>query len=254
MRTTAWIRRGAGAALAALTAAAVLTASPDPAPAADCPPSTTVTTGNGPTTTGPHTSTTKPNTPTTKPTNTTATTPTSLTTTTRKPRVTTTTVPVTTTNPNQRTTTTPKPPGIAGGPSRSALIVHVRPADPCPPPSTTSTTAPGPGLHPDPPSVPPGGHLKLVGHGCTPGSGVAVSVGAHPVGSATADDSGDFATPVDVPVLSPGEYQLQAACGPVLTTPLDVVLATSIQQGGTALALLSFFVLFSALLLRRRWF
>jgi len=74
------------------------------------------------------------------------------------------------------------------------------------------------------------------------------------VGSATADDSGGFSAPVDVPALVPGRYDVVAGCGPVLTSPLDVVLATSVGQGGTALALLGFFVLLAGLLLRRGLF
>jgi hypothetical protein len=207
------------------------------------PAGSTTTAKPGSTTIVPHTTTTGGPT-TTKPS----------TTTTRRPPTTTTTQKPTPTTRRPTTTTTTRPRIVAGPRRDPTLIAHVRPADPCPPPETTTTTVPGPGLHLYPPSVPPGGQLDIKGHGCVPGAAVSVAVGDHPVGATTADDSGGFSAPVDVPPLAPGRYQVAADCGPVLTTPLDVVLATSVSQGGTALALLGFFVLLAGLLMRRGLF
>lgn len=94
----------------------------------------------------------------------------------------------------------------------------------------------------------------MSGQGCSAGSDVSVAIGDHPVGSSTADSGGGFSATVETPVLAPGEYQVSASCGVLLASPLDVVLGTSVRQGGTALALLAFFVLLSGLLLRRRLF
>ena len=78
------------------------------------------------------------------------------------------------------------------------------------------------------------------------------AIGDHAVAAVGADEAGAFGAALEAPIVAPGRYDLTAECGVLLTQPLDVVVSTSVRQGGTALALFAFFVLLSGLLLRRR--
>ena len=101
----------------------------------------------------------------------------------------------------------------------------------------------------DKPSVPPGGDVKATGEGCDPDATVTLEIEGEQVGETTADQDGSFSTPIAVPDVDPGRLEVQAHCGPVLTTDLDVVLASSVS-GGTSILLVitcSVIVLFALL-------
>jgi hypothetical protein len=117
---------------------------------------------------------------------------------------------------------------------------------------TTTTTPPPPPLDLDRPFTPPAGPANVRGRSCDPLAPVSLEVGGRDVGHATADTSGHFDTPIELPDLPPGRYDVIARCGPVLSAPIDVVLASANRPGST-LAILVFFVLvgFGLWILRR---
>ena len=78
--------------------------------------------------------------------------------------------------------------------------------------------------------------MKATGEGCDPHATVTLEIEGDKVGETTADQNGSFSTPIAVPDVDPGRLEVQAHCGPVLTTDLDVVLASSVS-GGTSILL-----------------
>lgn len=110
----------------------------------------------------------------------------------------------------------------------------------------------GPGLILSSPVVAPGEPLAAAGRGCLPGSDVALSVDGVPAGSSIADGQGVFEAPVQVGSIDVGRYQVQAACGPMLTAPVDVVLASRVGAGTATLTVIVFFLLIGLLIYRRR--
>ena len=198
-----------------------------PTPPTTTTSTTTTTTTTIATTTTATTTTTVPTTTTAKATTTTAkaaTTTAKATTTTAGSTTTATTTPSTTTS----TTTTTTPSTTSTAPTRA---VEVR------------------ALALDKPSVPPGGDVKATGEGCDPDATVTLEIDGKQVGETTADEDGSFSTPIAVPDVDPGRLEVQAHCGPVLTTDLDVVLASSVS-GGTSILLVitcSVIVLFALL-------
>jgi len=90
------------------------------------------------------------------------------------------------------------------------------------------------------------------GHGCPANAPVELTVGTITVGTTTADTSGAFTTPLNVGSLPVGRYAVVAHCGPVLTTELDVVLATEANPDTSTLLIIIFFVLIGLALFRRR--
>ncbi|HMK13314.1 MAG TPA: hypothetical protein VK461_17120, partial [Acidimicrobiales bacterium] len=100
----------------------------------------------------------------------------------------------------------------------------------------------------DKPSVPPGGDVNATGQGCDPGATVTLEMEGQQVGTTTAKDDGSFSAPVDVPDLDPGRFEVQAHCGPVLTTELDVVLASSVSNNSSILVAAFFLIVLFALL------
>ncbi len=96
--------------------------------------------------------------------------------------------------------------------------------------------------------MPPGGDVTAIGTGCDPGATVTLEIAGEEVGATTADDNGRFSTPIDVPDVDPGRLEVLARCGPVLTTQLDVVLASSVSNNSTILVLAFFVIVLFALL------
>ncbi|MDQ6945687.1 MAG: hypothetical protein M3256_05295, partial [Actinomycetota bacterium] len=79
-----------------------------------------------------------------------------------------------------------------------------------------------------------------------------MSIGEAIVGTSVADDRGDFSAPIAIPDLPLGRYDVVAGCGPTLVTPLDLVVATRIDNRNGTLGLFFFFFLLSVMLFRRR--
>ena len=92
----------------------------------------------------------------------------------------------------------------------------------------------------------------MLGRGCPPSRTVTVRLDGTDVGTGAADRGGGFDVPFDVPDLAPGRYPVEADCGPVLRTTLDVVLISRVSNGGSQFALLVFFMLSVVGLYRRR--
>jgi hypothetical protein len=86
----------------------------------------------------------------------------------------------------------------------------------------------------DRPTLGPGDPVTATGSGCDPGAPVDLRVGEDLVGTAVAGPDGRFTTPLDSRPVEVGAHQLVAACGPMLVTPLTVVLAAVVDEGGSA--------------------
>ncbi len=119
---------------------------------------------------------------------------------------------------------------------------------PLPPPTTVPTN----GLELSQPSIEPGGQLGVRGTGCPPGSEVRLSVGDNVVGTAVSHGAGAFSAPITLPDMPLGQYQLVADCGPTLSTPIVLAVATSADTGTGTLGLFFFFFLLVLMLFRRR--
>ncbi|MDT2007314.1 hypothetical protein FXW78_27465 [Rhodococcus opacus] len=102
------------------------------------------------------------------------------------------------------------------------------------------------------PVVEPGVAPTVAGVGCPPGSVVEMSVDGVPSGEVTADSAGTYSAMVASDVTDVGRYQVQADCGPVYTTPLDVVLVSQSTGATTTLLVIVFFLLIGLLIYRRR--
>lgn len=72
------------------------------------------------------------------------------------------------------------------------------------------------------------------------------------VGSVASEQDGTFSATVTVPELTVGRYDIVATCGPVLRSPIDVVVVSQVDAGTSTLGLFLFFVLLSLVLFRRR--
>jgi hypothetical protein len=90
------------------------------------------------------------------------------------------------------------------------------------------------------------------GTGCSAGSEVRLSIGDNAVGSAVADGEGAFSAPIIIPDMPLGQVQVVAACGPTLSGPLDLAVATASDSGTGTLGLFFFFFLLVLMLFRRR--
>jgi hypothetical protein len=199
-----------------------------PAPATTTTTSTTstttttiATTTTAPTTTAP-TTTVKPTTTTVKPTTTTA-----KVTTTAAKATTTTTIATTTTAATTTTTTTTTLPPSTTAPLKTAEVRD---------------------LVLDKPSVTPGGDVTATGQGCDSGAAVTLEIEGKQVGETTAGSDGTFSTPIAVPDVDPGRLEVVAHCGPVITTQLDVVLASTLSNNSSMLVLAFFVIVLTALL------
>jgi hypothetical protein len=97
--------------------------------------------------------------------------------------------------------------------------------------------------------------VSAIGQGCDANAPVAVTIDSMPVGRAAAASDGTFRTPLAVSSLAVGRYQVTAACGPTLEAPLDIVLASEVDQGtSTSMIIIVFFVLLGLLAFRRQLF
>ena len=188
-------------------------------------------------------------------TTTTSTTTTTIATTTTAPPTTTTTVKPTTTTA-KATTTTAKGTTTTAKSTTTTTIATTTTA----PTTTTTTTLPPSTTAPtttvtevrdlvlDKPSVTPGGDVTATGKGCDPGATVTLEIDGKQVGETTAKSDGTFSTPIDVPDVDPGRLEVVAHCGPVITTQLDVVLASTVSNNSSMLVLAFFVIVLAALL------
>jgi hypothetical protein len=78
---------------------------------------------------------------------------------------------------------------------------------------------------------------------------VTLEIAGEEVGSTTAEDDGTFETEIEVPNVEPGRVEVLARCGPVLTTELDIVLASEVSSGTSTVLVLMFFLIVLAALL-----
>ncbi len=78
---------------------------------------------------------------------------------------------------------------------------------------------------------------------------MTLEIAGEEVGSTTAEDDGTFETEIEVPNVEPGRVEVLARCGPVLTTELDVVLASEVSSGTSTVLVLMFFLIVLAALL-----
>ncbi|MET9630084.1 hypothetical protein ABZX92_21715 [Lentzea sp. NPDC006480] len=153
---------------------------------------------------------------------------------TRPPVVTTTT----TTPPVTTTTTTDTPSSSSATPSSS----------------TDAFTSSGDGvLLLDKDNIQPGDALTATGTGCPKGAPVKLTSLGQSVGATTADDNGEFKSPVKFASIEPGRHRVRAECGITLVGNVDVTLSSS--SGGTTstLVVLLFFLLIGAAMLRRQF-
>jgi hypothetical protein len=75
----------------------------------------------------------------------------------------------------------------------------------------------------------PGETLTARGTGCTPNASVTLVSDGEDLGTATADKAGAFVARARFVAVEPGRRVVQARCGPVLTSDVDVVLATATE-------------------------
>ncbi len=115
----------------------------------------------------------------------------------------------------------------------------------------TATTLPGLSVLSGPSSE-PGGELRVRGAGCTSNSRVVFFVGTSIIGEAQAGPDGSFVAEVAAPDIPPGRIELFADCGPRFVATIDLVVASQVDPGASALAVFIFFVLLALVLFRRR--
>ena len=204
------------------------------------------------TVTGPAPTTTTTSTTTTTVRSTTTTAKGSTTTTAKKGGTTTTTKPgspgsssTSSTAPGGSTTTTTAKPGTH---HKKKITVLPSPGDTS---GSTSTSY----LQLDALAISPGAAITAAGRGCDHGSPVTLTIGSTQVGATTAASDGSFQAPLHVGDLSVGRYDVQAACGAVLTASFDVVLASRVDPGtSTTMVIIVFFILIGVIAFRRRLF
>jgi len=99
-------------------------------------------------------------------------------------------------------------------------------------------------------SLYPGDTASATGQGCVPGSPVRLSSGAEQVGSAVADNAGEFTARVEFTRVEPGRHLIAAECGVLLTGSVDQLVTSSTGGSSTALVVLVFFVAAAAAMIR----
>lgn len=102
-------------------------------------------------------------------------------------------------------------------------------------------------------NIQPGDDLTATGTGCPKGANVTLKSLGQDVGQTTADENGEFRSPVKFANIEPGRHKVRAECGIVLVGNVDVTLSSS--SGGTTstLVVLLFFLLVGAAMLRRQF-
>lgn len=160
----------------------------------------------------------------------------------------------------------PSPPAPSATPS--PVPSHVPSATPSPAPTPTpaapaaptgsptpAAPSPGPHLTLDRPSALPGGTAGITGGGCAAGAPVTLTIGGRAAGSTTADGTGAFRAPLQVPDLPVGRQSVHVTCGSAsAVVDLDLVVASSGIGAGTAAvasSVLLFFLLLAAALVFR---
>jgi hypothetical protein len=175
---------------------------------------------------------------TTPPVVTTTTTPPVVTTTTKPPVVTTTTTTAVVTT----TTTTDSGSSSSSAPSSSGSST----------PTTQAIDGDG-ALTLDKDNIQPGDQLNASGTGCAPGSDVRLTSKDEKVGTAKADSSGRFNSPVEFGTVEPGRHVIQAQCDILLVGTVDVSLTSGTSGTSSTLVVLVFFILIGATMLRRQF-
>ena len=174
-------------------------------------------------------------------------------------RTTTTTTASSTTTPGATTTSRPgQTTTTIAGDTTTTVAVSPDPTDTTIPPDTvpgsTSTRA-GASLKFTALAIAPGSGVSAIGQGCDPDASVAVTIDSTPVGRTDAASDGTFRTPLAVSSFAVVRYQVTATCGPTLEAPLDIVLASEVDQGtSTSMIIIVFFVLLGLLAFRRQLF
>jgi hypothetical protein len=92
--------------------------------------------------------------------------------------------------------------------------------------------------------------LTVDGSGCIPESPVVFTVDQRQVGQTTADQAGNFTSPIVVPNVAVGQYAVKASCGPTLAALLNITLLTNASPNGLEFVVLLFFVLAGLILLQ----
>lgn len=103
----------------------------------------------------------------------------------------------------------------------------------------------------DKPAVQAGDPLAATGSGCTPKSKVTLTARGERVGTATADSTGSFTTPVEFTRIEPGRHLVVAECGVLLTGAVDLILTSSSNSQTGTLVVLVFFLLVTVTLVAR---
>ncbi|MFD9705564.1 hypothetical protein [Lentzea sp. NPDC059081] len=153
--------------------------------------------------------------------------------TTRPPVVTTTTTPPT-------TTTTTDTPSSSQPPSSTTIGLGI---------PTGSEGV----LVLDKENIQPGEDLTAMGTGCPQGANVTLKSLGQDVGRTTADDNGNFRSPVKFTNIEPGRHKVRADCGITLVGNIDVTLLSSSGGSTSTLVVLLFFLLVGAAMLRRQF-
>jgi hypothetical protein len=170
---------------------------------------------------------------------------------------TTTAAPTTTTRPSTTTiiSVPSQPTGPRSGSPRVGAPAGPKTSAPPTEPEVPQDPAPAlsePALILAVPSAEPGGEIPLTGAGCVPGGPLTVYFGGNTLGTVRAGEDGTFSLRVYLPDVPVGRYDLELECGPTLSAPVDVVVATSASGGISTLALFIFFVLLAMIIFRRR--
>lgn len=173
----------------------------------------------------------------------------SLPTTTTQPPVTeppvTTTTPRPTRPPTTSSRTTPRPTS-----SPPSTAPSTEPSVPSSTEPITDEPDPAGDLRFDRTSLYPGDIASATGQGCVPGSPVRLTSGGEQVGSAVADNAGEFTARVEFTRVEPGRHLIAAECGVVLTGSVDQLVTSSTGGSSTALVVLVFFVAAAAAMIR----
>lgn len=104
--------------------------------------------------------------------------------------------------------------------------------------------------------VNPGSDLRLTGSGCPANGPIELSIGEVKLAGTRADGSGDYRVVAPLPELPLGRHKLKATCALLSTTAtVDVVgvtaaMGTAGAVGMTTAAILAFFVLLGAAIIR----
>ncbi|MEU0878526.1 hypothetical protein ABZ345_08020 [Lentzea sp. NPDC005914] len=183
----------------------------------------------------------------------------------RVPQTTTTPPPPTTqppvtkppvTNPPVTKPPVTRPPGVTTTTPATTTTTTDTPSSSSEPPSSSSSEPSNPGdgvLVLDKENIQPGEDLTATGTGCPKGADVTLKSLGQDVGKTTADDNGEFRSPVKFANIEPGRHKVRAECGITLVGNVDVTLSSSSGGSTSTLVVLLFFLLIGAAMLRRQF-